>query len=92
MLYFLHFQQKFKDKRSERLMTLKSQARFVIEMVAEYLGMDMDKVLNEVVDYQSQVDCLNSLFAPGGRCAVLFYTYYAPPPDLGKYNMNFANC
>lgn len=65
-------------------MALLGPSRFVIEMVAEYLGLETDVVLNEVIDYEEQVDILNSLFVPGGRCAVLFYYQDGTPPEIGK--------
>lgn len=85
MYIFFCFKLKYKEKRSDRLLEITANGRFVIEMVAEYLGLEVEVVLNEVIDYQTSVDYLNSLFVPGGRCAILFYYQDGSPPEIGNY-------
>lgn len=65
-------------------MLLKQQHRYVIEMVAEYLDVELEVILHGVIDYASHIEILDSFFAEGGRRAVLFYYQDGSPPEMGN--------
>lgn len=68
-------------------MLLRNQHRFVIEMVADYLSIEPDIVMNGVIDYARHIELMDSLFAEGGRRAIMFYYQIGDPPEVGKRNI-----
>lgn len=83
ILLWLYPQQHYKDKRMERLMTLKGQHRYVIDMVSEFFAVEPEVILNNVIDYAKYIEVMDSLFVEGGRCAIMFFCHDSEPPEIG---------
>ncbi|KAF2888607.1 hypothetical protein ILUMI_17566 [Ignelater luminosus] len=77
-----------KADRAQRLQSLQMPHRHICDMVATYLNVETNAVLDGVADAKSHVDLLESFLTAGGRQAILFYYQDGPAYEIesGRYN------
>ncbi|KAJ8919736.1 hypothetical protein NQ315_006264 [Exocentrus adspersus] len=75
----LAMQHKMKELRAQRYQELQLPHRHVCDMVAMYLGIEPNEVMDGVIDDASYLDLLQSLLDKTGVKCVLFYYQDGPP-------------
>lgn len=56
-------------------------------MVALYLNIDSNEVMEGVLDDSSYVDLLDSLTLRGGKFGIMFYYQDGEPPSIGSLQL-----
>ncbi|XP_065162016.1 uncharacterized protein [Atheta coriaria] len=79
---------KYKENRLARLSTLQLPHRHIIEMVALFLGIDQNEVVEGVIDLEAHVNLLNAFMSKGDKHAIIFFYQddEAPPLETGRYS------
>jgi dynein heavy chain, axonemal len=75
------------------LQSLVTQHRYLLDLVAEYLEMSVDQIVEQMIDSSSNVDTLESLFTANGQNSVcfLYKMREAPGRESGRYNPQQRN-
>lgn len=79
-----NFQIKYKEERTSRFQELQLTHRQVCDMVALYLGMEPNDVLEGVADDAEHLALLNDLIYGDRRKSVMFYYQDGPQYPIGK--------
>nr|CAH7731320.1 unnamed protein product [Callosobruchus chinensis] len=80
--------QKMKEARLARYSDLQLPQRHVCDMVAMYLGLEPNEVMEGVIDDQLQVDLLNDLLDNGPLKCIFYYYQDGPPYPLESGRSN----
>lgn len=83
MIMFV-LQQKAKEERTARFQDLQLTHRQICDMVAIYLGLEPNDVLEGVADDPDHLTLLNALVYGNSRKAVMFYYQDGPHYPVGK--------
>lgn len=74
---------KFKEERMDRLSGLQMQHRHVLEMVAIYLGLESNEVMDGAIDDASTLPYFLNTFVENGKPLCIIYYQEADYPSLG---------
>ncbi|CAG9839792.1 unnamed protein product [Diabrotica balteata] len=77
--------QKFKDARSARYQEMQLPHRHICDMIAIYLGIEPNEVLEFIIDHSKPLDLLNSFLGKDGPMAILFYYQSGMHFDMHNY-------
>ncbi|XP_072395911.1 dynein axonemal heavy chain 8 [Diabrotica undecimpunctata] len=77
--------QKFKDARSARYQEMQLPHRHICDMIAIYLGIEPNEVLEFIIDHPKPLDLLNSFLGKDGPMAILFYYQSGMRFDMHNY-------
>ncbi|XP_076264179.1 uncharacterized protein LOC143198703 [Rhynchophorus ferrugineus] len=78
-------QLKYKEQRANRFQELQLPQRHVCDMVAMYLGLEPNDILEGVVDEEVYVRQLNSILEKDGTRCIFFFYQDGPPYTLGGF-------
>lgn len=59
--------------------------KYVLEVVGEFFGMELDEMLEDIADADDNVVFLSSLFEPDGKAVIYFDRGQYPPPGPCKH-------
>lgn len=83
---------KYREERQLRFQELQLTHRQICDMVAIYLDLEPNDVLEGVADDAEHLRLMNSLIDPNGRKAIMFYYQDGPPYPIGKKEINKPVC
>ncbi|XP_013102946.2 dynein axonemal heavy chain 8 [Stomoxys calcitrans] len=79
-----------KELRQQRISSLGANHRYILEIGAELLGIDMEEIVMGVVDEPEFVDLLSAMLEKSGPrvCMICYAAQLGYPPDSGRYVEN----
>ncbi|XP_037951167.1 dynein heavy chain 8, axonemal [Teleopsis dalmanni] len=80
--------QYFKELRQQRLSSLGANERYVLEICADVMGVDIDELIAGLIDKISYTDSLLSLFSEKGQraCMISYADMFGYPTRSGRAN------
>ncbi|XP_044760955.1 dynein axonemal heavy chain 8-like isoform X2 [Coccinella septempunctata] len=82
---------KYKDKRLTRNSSIQMPHRYICDMVATYLNIEIQYVIDGVCDADAHVDCLENFLSKNGIQAMIFYYQDGPPYEVETGRMKEPN-
>lgn len=80
---------KSKIRRTERLNNIGQCQHYVLDIAADYFGVQTDTIINGIADADQDVELMKSFAEANGKLAIMLFYEELPHPPLGNFFKDF---